>query len=153
MGIAFLAAQRSKDPATQVGACIVNAEKHIVGIGYNGFPMNCNDDVFPWTKDSADPLDNKYMYVCHAEVNAILNKNSIDVKGCTLYVALFPCNECAKIIIQSRINEVVYVSDKHADKPHTVASKKMLNAAGVNYRQFIPRHKKIIIDFDKVNEN
>lgn len=153
MGIAFLAAQRSKDPATQVGACIVNPDKHIVGIGYNGLPINCNDDSFPWTKVSSDPLENKYMYVCHAEVNAILNKNSIDVKGCTLFVALFPCNECAKIIIQSRIKEVVYLSDKHAEKPSTVASKKMLNAANVLYRQFIPKHERIVIDFSKINEN
>lgn len=153
MGIAFLAAQRSKDPATQVGACIVNDDKHIVGIGYNGFPINCGDDIFPWTKESADPLENKYMYVCHAEVNAILNKNSIDVKGCTLYVALFPCNECAKIIIQSRIKEVVYLSDKHFDKPHTIASKRMLNAAGVIYRQYVPKHEKIVIDFSKINEH
>lgn len=153
MGIAFLAAQRSKDPATQVGACIVNEEKHIVGIGYNGFPINCSDDTFPWTKDSEDPTENKYMYVCHAEVNAILNKNSIDVKGCTLYVALFPCNECAKIIIQSRIKEVVFLSDKHGDRPHTIASKRMLDAAGIGYRQFIPRHKKIVIDFTKINDN
>jgi dCMP deaminase len=153
MGIAFLAAQRSKDPATQVGACIVNEEKHIVGIGYNGFPINCGDDSFPWTKDSDDPIKNKYMYVCHAEVNAILNKNSIDVKGCTLYVALFPCNECAKIIIQSRIKEVVYLSDKHADKPSTIGSKKMLDAAKVKCRQFTPKHKQIVIDFSKINEN
>lgn len=153
MGIAFLAAQRSKDPATQVGACIVNSEKHIVGIGYNGFPINCSDDEFPWTKNSSNPMENKYMYVVHAEVNAILNKNSIDVKGCTLYVALFPCNECAKIIIQSRIKEVVYFSDKHADKPNTIASKKLLDAANVSYRQFIPKHEKIVIDFVKINEN
>jgi dCMP deaminase len=152
MGIAFLAAQRSKDPVTQVGACIVNKEKHIVGIGYNGFPINCNDDSFPWTKSSLDPLENKYMYVCHAEVNAVLNKNSIDVKGCSLYVALFPCNECAKIIIQSRIEEVVYLSDKHFDKPSTIASKKMLDSAGVFYRQYVPKHEKIIIDFTKIDE-
>ncbi|KAG5684011.1 hypothetical protein PVAND_013264 [Polypedilum vanderplanki] len=153
MGIAFLAAQRSKDPATQVGACIVNDEMKIVAIGYNGFPINCSDDKFPWTKESNDPLENKYMYVCHAEVNAILNKNSFDVKGCSLYVALFPCNECAKIIIQSRIKEIVYLSDKHADKPQTKASKMMLDSAGIKYRQYKPKHSKIVIDFDKINEN
>lgn len=151
MGIAFLAAQRSKDPATQVGACIVDQEKHIVGIGYNGFPIKCNDESFPWTKSSEDPLKNKYMYVVHAEVNAILNKNSIDVKDCNLFVALFPCNECAKIIIQSRIKEVIYLSDKHAEKPSTIAAKKMFNAANVKYRQFIPK-RKIIIDFTKIND-
>lgn len=153
MGIAFLAAQRSKDPATQVGACIVNKDKHIVGIGYNGFPMHCSDDEYPWTKDSTNPLENKYAYVCHAEVNAILNKNSIDVKGCSLYVALFPCNECAKIIIQSQIKEVVFFSDKHADKPSTIASKRMLDSAKIVYRQFVPKHKKIVIDFEAINDN
>lgn len=150
MGIAMLAAQRSKDPVTQVGACIVNQDKHIVGIGYNGFPQNCSDDSFPWTKTSGNPLENKYMYVCHAEVNAILNKNSIDLKGCDLYVSLFPCNECAKIIAQSRIKEVIYLSDKYADKPQTIASKKMLDAAKISYRQFIPKHKKIVIDFSDI---
>lgn len=152
MGIAFLAARRSKDPATQVGACIVSDENKIVGIGYNGLPIGCNDDEFPWSKESTNVLENKYMYVCHAEVNAILNKNSIDVKGCTMYVALFPCNECAKVIIQSRIKEVVYLSDKHADKPHTIGAKKMFQASEVKYRQFVPKHNKIIIDFDKINE-
>lgn len=153
MGIAFLAAARSKDPATQVGACIVNTEKKIVGIGYNGFPTGCADDEFPWTKVSKNQLENKYMYVCHAEVNAIINKNSIDLKDCTLYVALFPCNDCAKIVIQSRIKEVVYLSDKHAEKPTTIASKRMFDAAGVIYRQFNPRHQKIVIDFAKINDN
>lgn len=153
MSIAFLAAQRSKDPVTQVGACIVNDEKHIVGIGYNGFPINCSDELFPWTKTSENPLENKYMYVVHAEVNAILNKNSVNVSGCTLYVALFPCNECAKIIIQSRIKEIVYVSDKHADKPQTIAAKMMFDAAQIKYRKFIPKHRRIVIDFDKIEEN
>lgn len=145
--------QRSKDPATQVGACIVNDDNHIVGIGYNGLPINCSDNQFPWTKASGDPLENKYMYVVHAEVNAILNKNSFDVKNCTMYVALFPCNECAKIIIQSKIKEVVYLSDKHFDKPQTIASKRMFNATGIKYRQFTPKHNQIVIDFDKINEN
>lgn len=152
MGIAMLAAKRSKDPHFQVGACIVNEEKHIVGIGYNGFPQQCNDDEFPWSKSSSNPLDNKYMYVCHAEVNAILNKNSIDVKGCDLYVALFPCNECAKIIVQSKIKEIIYLSDKNADKPQTIASKRMFDAAQIKFRQFIPKHEKIIIDFSGIKK-
>lgn len=152
MAIAFLAAGRSKDPATQVGACIVNEEKKIVGIGYNGFPIGCSDDAFPWTKNSKIDLDNKYMYVCHAEINAILNKNSFDVKGCTLYVALFPCNECAKVIIQSKIIEIVYVSDKHSDKSNTIAAKRMFDSVGMKYRQFIPKNKKIVIDFDVINQ-
>lgn len=153
MATAFLAAKRSKDPTCQVGACIVDEDKKIVGIGYNGFPIGCSDDDFPWVKNTDDPLDSKYMYVCHAEVNAILNKNCSTVKGCTLYVALFPCNECAKIIIQSRIKEIVYMSDKHGHKPQTVASKRMLDAAGVKYWQFIPKMKTILIDFSEINWN
>ncbi len=133
---AFLAALRSKDPVTKVGACIVNQEKKIVGIGYNGFPIGCSDLKFPWSKDTIDPLNSKYLYVCHAEVNAILNKNSADTKGCDIYVALFPCNGCAKMIIQSRIKKVIYFSDKYADKPSTIASKKLLDAAGVEYVKF-----------------
>ncbi|XP_055546116.1 deoxycytidylate deaminase [Wyeomyia smithii] len=156
MATAFLAAKRSKDPNTQVGACIVNKEKKIVGVGYNGFPIGCSDDEFPWSKTSDDALENKYLYVCHAEVNAILNKNSSDVKNCTMYVALFPCNECAKVIIQSRIREIVYMSDKHNNKNTTIASKKMLDAAGVKYWRFVPRNNILInfseIDWDNLNQ-
>ncbi|XP_052864514.1 deoxycytidylate deaminase [Anopheles cruzii] len=151
MAMAFLAAKRSKDPSTQVGACIVNEEKRVVGLGYNGFPTGCNDDDFPWSKTSDDPLETKYAYVCHAEVNAILNKNSADVKNCTLYVALFPCNECAKIIIQSAIKEVVYMSDKHAHKYQTIAAKRMFDAARVKYTQYKPRHSRILIDFTEID--
>ncbi|XP_059500840.1 deoxycytidylate deaminase isoform X2 [Stegostoma tigrinum] len=109
MAVAFLSAQRSKDPNSQVGACIVNPENKIVGIGYNGMPNGCSDDILPWARTGPNKLDTKYMYVCHAELNAILNKNSADVKGCTMYVALFPCNECAKLIIQS--GEVLTIPD------------------------------------------
>uniref|UniRef100_A0A1B0DGN1 Probable deoxycytidylate deaminase n=1 Tax=Phlebotomus papatasi TaxID=29031 RepID=A0A1B0DGN1_PHLPP len=151
MATAFLAAKRSKDPTCQVGACIVDDQKRIVGIGYNGFPNGCSDDEFPWSKDSPDPLGNKFMYVCHAELNAILNKNATSLRGCTMYVALFPCNECAKVIIQSGIREVVYMSDKHAHKPHTVASKDMLTAAGVAFRKFEPKMKRIVIDFEDID--
>uniref|UniRef100_A0A182WTZ0 Probable deoxycytidylate deaminase n=1 Tax=Anopheles quadriannulatus TaxID=34691 RepID=A0A182WTZ0_ANOQN len=151
MAMAFLAAKRSKDPSTQVGACIVNEDNRIVGIGYNGFPKGCSDDEFPWSKTSDNPLETKYLYVCHAEVNAILNKNSTDVRNCTMYVALFPCNECAKIIIQSAIREVVYMSDKHAHKEHTIAAKRMFDAAGVRYTQYKPPHKQIVIDFTEID--
>ena len=107
MSVAFLSAMRSKDPSTQVGACIVNPiHNRIVGIGYNGFPRGCDDDELPWAR-TGEELETKYPYVCHAEVNAVLNKNSADVHGCTIYVGLFPCNECAKMIIQSGIKEVV----------------------------------------------
>ncbi|KAL7981889.1 hypothetical protein Chor_000946, partial [Crotalus horridus] len=101
MAVAFLSAQRSKDPNSQVGACIVNSENKIVGIGYNGMPNGCSDDLLPWTRTADNKLNTKYPYVCHAELNAIMNKNSADVKGCSIYVALFPCNECAKLIIQA----------------------------------------------------
>ncbi|KAL6256956.1 deoxycytidylate deaminase [Pogonomyrmex barbatus] len=153
MAIAFLSAKRSKDPCTQVGACIVNNDKRIVGIGYNGMPMGCSDDEFPWNKGSCTSLDAKYLYVCHAEVNAVLNKNSSDVKDCTIYVALFPCNECAKVIIQSGIKTVIYMSDKHSHKVVTIASKRMFDAAGVTYRQYIPKNQKIEIDFSDINWN
>ncbi len=132
MGVAALSAKRSKDPNTQVGACIVNEEKRIVGIGYNGFPRGCEDDVFPWGKGNADPLENKYPYVVHAEANCILNTTA-KLTGATLYVTLFPCNECAKLLIQSGIEEIVYLSDKHALSDSVKASKRMLDAAGVKY--------------------
>lgn len=146
MANALLSAKRSKDPNTQVGACIVNDEKKIVGMGYNGLPIGCSDDSFPWNRIAADPLDTKYMYVCHAELNAILNKNSNDVKQCTMYTTLFPCNECTKVIVQSRLRQVVYLSDKYADTPSTIASKRMLNSAGIEYVQYVPKFKQIVID-------
>jgi len=152
MSVAFLSAMRSKDPSTQVGATIVNDEKKIVGIGYNGFPKGCSDDELPWGKTDEDKFNTKYMYVCHAEMNAILNKNTSDIKDCTMYVALFPCNECAKMIIQSGLKEIVYFSDKHAEKDSTKASKRMLDMTGIKYRQYCPKKNKILIDFDIIND-
>lgn len=133
MGVAMLSAMRSKDPNTQVGACIVNQNKRIVGIGYNGLPFGCSDDKFPWNRDG-DFLDTKYPYVVHAEPNAILNATN-DLNGATLYVSLFPCNECMKLIIQSGIKEIVYLDDKYNGTPSDIASKKMADSAGVNYRK------------------
>ena len=133
MGVASLSRLRSKDPNTQVGACIVNSHKRIIGIGYNGFPFGVDDQTFPWSQEGAF-LDNKYAYVVHAEANAILNATA-DLRGSSLYVNLFPCNECAKLIIQAGIKEVVYASDKYADKDFTLASKRMFEAAGVQTRQ------------------
>uniref|UniRef100_A0A0A9VUP4 Probable deoxycytidylate deaminase n=1 Tax=Lygus hesperus TaxID=30085 RepID=A0A0A9VUP4_LYGHE len=150
MSSAFLIAMRSKDPVTQVGACIVNEENKIVGMGYNGMPIGCDDKLFPWGK-TGDALSRKFMYVCHAEMNAVLNKNSSDVKNCRIYVGLFPCNECAKIIIQSGIKEVIFLSDKNKVKPETVASKIMFEAAGVTYRRHVPNNSKITIDFSKID--
>jgi dCMP deaminase len=133
MGVASLSRLRSKDPNTQVGACIVNDRKRIIGIGYNGFPFGVDDAQFPWQQEGAF-LENKYAYVVHAEANAILNATT-SLLHATLYVNLFPCNECAKLIIQSGIKEVVYSSDKYADKDFTIASKRMFQAANVTVRQ------------------
>ncbi|MFN8265338.1 MAG: dCMP deaminase family protein [Chitinophagaceae bacterium] len=134
MGVALLSAKRSKDPSTQVGACIVNKKNKIVGAGYNGLPAGCDDDEFPWEKQGGF-LETKYPYVCHAELNAILNNIGMDLHGCRIYTALFPCNECAKAIIQSGITEVIYLSDKYAGSEVFVASKRMLDKAGVTYRK------------------
>jgi dCMP deaminase len=134
MGVAILSSKRSKDPSTQVGACIVNKDKKIVGIGYNGFPHGVDDDLFPWGKEGSY-VDTKYPYVVHAEPNAILNSTS-SLVGCSIYVTLFPCCECAKLIIQSGIKEIVYISDKHATDDSTIASKRLFEAAGVKLRQF-----------------
>lgn len=146
MGVALLSSMRSKDPSTQVGACIVNDENRIVGVGYNGFPMGCSDDDFPWDRQADSPNATKYPFVCHAELNAILNSNG-NVKGARIYVALFPCNECAKSIIQAGIKEVIYISDKYADTDGARASRKMLETAGVKLTQF-ESDKTIEIDFD-----
>jgi dCMP deaminase len=135
MAVAMLSAQRSKDPNTQVGACIVDRRRRIVAVGYAGFPTGCSDDELPWDREGA-PLETKYPFVCHAELNAILNLNSADLCGCTLYTTLFPCNECAKAIIQSGIAEVVYLSDKHSDSDSDKAARIMLDMAGVNVRKF-----------------
>ena len=134
MGVALLSAKRSKDPNTQVGACIVNNDKRIIGIGYNGFPRDCSDNVFPWGKTDNDPLNTKYPYVVHAEANCILNSTA-SVKDATLYVTLFPCNECAKLIIQSGIRHIVYMNDKYRNDTSNIASRRMLDAANVDYRK------------------
>ena len=133
MGVALLSSYRSKDPSTKVGACIVNEQKRIIGIGYNGFPYGCSDDEFPWSRDG-EYLDCKYPYVVHAEPNAILNSTT-SLQGATIYVTLFPCNECAKLIIQSGIKEIVYMGDKYDGTPSDLASKKMLKAAGIKTRK------------------
>ncbi|HOA33662.1 MAG: dCMP deaminase family protein [Clostridiales bacterium] len=151
MGIALLSAQRSKDPHTQVGACIVNQANKIMSLGYNGFPAGCNDDEFPWERTGEDDYETKYPYVCHAELNAILNAGGRDLSGCKLYVALFPCNECAKAIIQSGIKEVVYLSDKYADTVSVRASKRMFTAAGVKFTKLETKIKEIVISYREDN--
>ena len=147
MGVALLSARRSKDPNTQVGACIVNDKNKIVGAGYNGLPIGCNDDDFPWAKEGGF-LDTKYPYICHAELNAILNNIGMDLKGCKIYTALFPCNECAKAIIQSGIAEVIYLSDKYDGTDVFKASKKMLDTAGVTYRKVETKINSVTLSFD-----
>lgn len=144
MGIAMLSAQRSKDNHTQVGACIVDEDNKILSVGYNGMPIGCNDDEMPWDREG-EPLDTKYAYVCHAELNAILNYNGGALKGAHLYVTLFPCNECAKAIIQAGIKTIVYDCDKYADTPSVIASKRMLDAAGVRYYRYTRTGRRIDI--------
>mgnify|MGYP001180672045 FL=1 len=146
MGIATLSGMRSKDPNTQVGACIVNHENKILSLGYNGMPTGCCDDDMPWERNGENPVNTKYMYVCHAELNAILNRSSGSLEGAKLYVTLFPCNECAKAIIQSGIKEVVYMSDKYADEANTIASKKMFDMVGIKYRIYEKTSRKLTIE-------
>ena len=130
MGVAHLSGMRSKDPNTQVGACIVSQENKILSMGYNGFPQGCSDDDFPWEREG-DMLSTKYAFVTHSELNAILNYRGGSLEGTKLYVSLFPCNECAKAIIQAGIKTVVYASDKYKGTPANMASKRMFKAAGV----------------------
>ena len=134
MGVSLLAAKRSKDPNSQVGACIVSKENIIISTGYNGMPKGCSDDEYPWAREGA-ANDTKYPYVVHAEINAILNAAGRSLAGSRIYVSLFPCNECAKAIIQTGISEVIYLSDKYANTDATCASKRMLNSAGVKLTQ------------------
>ena len=138
MGVAQLSGMRSKDPNTQVGACIVSSDNKILSMGYNGFPMGCSDEEFPWAREEdvtgdADGLDTKYPFVTHGELNAILNYRGGSLEGTKLYVSLFPCNECAKAIIQAGIRTIVYDCDKYVGTPSNKASKRMLDAAGVAY--------------------
>ena len=139
MGIAHLSALRSKDPSTQVGAVIVDPENKVVSIGYNGFPKGCSDDEYPWVNEGSS-LETKYVYVVHAELNAILNSPR-SVKGCKIYISLFPCHECAKAIIQAGIQEIVYESDKYAESESVLASKRMLASAGVKMLQLTKKVK------------
>ncbi len=149
MGVAILSSRRSKDPNTQVGACIVSSDNKIVGVGYNGFPIGCSDDELPWEREGSWK-ETKYPYVCHAELNAILNAtNPASLKGSTLYVALFPCNECAKAVIQAGIKKVVYLSDKYKNTDATIASKRMFDASGVKYEQLFTDRKEIVLKLEE----
>ena len=145
MSVAKLAGLRSKDPNSQVGSCIVSKDNKILSMGYNGFPIGCSDDEFPWEREGSD-LETKYVYVTHSELNAILNYRGGSLEGAKLYVSLFPCNECAKAIIQSGIKEVIYADDKYAATPAVIASKRMMDASGVVYRKYQSSGRKITLD-------
>lgn len=142
MGIAELSAQRSKDPSTQVGACIVSQDNKILSVGYNGMPKSCSDDEFPWERQGGN-LDTKYFFVCHAELNAILNFRGGSLEGSKIYTTLFPCNECAKAIIQSGVSEIIYKSNKYADSDSVVASTLMFKTAGIKMTEYKMGNKKI----------
>ena len=144
MGVALLSAQRSKDNNTQVGSCIVSPENKILSMGYNGMPTGCDDDRMPWDRIGS-PLESKYLYVCHAELNAILNYGGGSLKGSRIYTTLFPCNECTKAIIQSGIREVIYYSDKYADSDSTIAAKRMFDMVGITYRQYHMEEKNLTL--------
>jgi dCMP deaminase len=145
MGLAHLSSFRSKDPGTQVGAVVVDNDHKVVSIGYNGFPVGCDDDQFPWNREGS-LYESKYAYVVHAELNAILNSTR-SLSGCAIYVSLFPCNECAKAIIQTGIKSIVYEDDKYADTEAVKASKRMLEAAGVAMRQ-LPNKVHVSIEIE-----
>lgn len=146
MGVAKLSGMRSKDPNSQVGACIVSNDNKILSMGYNGFPMGCSDDEFPWAREGEEELDKKYLYVTHSELNAILNYRGGSLEGAKLYVSLFPCNECAKAIIQAGIKTIVYECDKYADTSAVRASKRMLDAAGVRYYKYNRTGRKLEVE-------
>ena len=147
MGVSLLAADRSKDPSTQVGACIVSTDNRILSTGYNGFPQGCSDDDFPWNRDESVG-ETKYNFVVHAELNAILNAGGKSLVGSRIFVSLFPCHECAKAIIQAGVKEVVYLSDKYAGTTSDNASRRMLNAAGVKLTKIKPTKSQIVLNFD-----
>jgi dCMP deaminase len=147
MGVALLSAKRSKDPNTQVGACIVDEKNRVVGVGYNGFPCGCSDDDLPWAREAENINDTKYPYVVHAELNAVINSIK-NLEGARVYVDLAPCNECTKVIIQSGIREVIYLSDKYKHTDSHKASMRMLDLAGVKYRKFESKLKELVLNFE-----
>lgn len=144
MGIAKLSAERSKDPNTQVGACIVDENHHIISLGYNGAPMRYPDDLIPWDKREGNQFETKYVYSCHSELNAILN-SPVSVRGMTLYVTLFPCHECAKAIVQAGIKNVIYESDKYEGTDSNIVSKRILDTCGIKYKKYQPTGKEITL--------
>ena len=146
MAVAKLAGMRSKDPNSQVGSCIVSQDNKILSMGYNGFPIGCSDEEFPWEREADSPLDTKYVYVTHSELNAILNYRGGSLEGAKIYVSLFPCNECAKAIIQAGIRTVIYDCDKYDGTPAVIASKRMFDAAGIRYYHYNATGRKVEIN-------
>lgn len=145
MAVAKLAGMRSKDPNSQVGSCIVSQDNKILSLGYNGFPLGCSDDEYPWTREDEDPLKTKYLYVTHSELNAILNYRGGSLEGSKMYVSMFPCNECAKAIIQSGIKTLIYEINKYPDSPAVLASMRMLESAGIEVKQYEPSGRELKI--------
>ncbi len=146
MGIALLSAERSKDPNTSVGACIVSQDNKILSVGYNGMPRGCSDDEYPWRREASSDLDSKYLYVCHAELNAILNYTGTNMKHARIYTTLFPCNECTKALIQVGISEVIYLSDKYSEQSSFIAAKRMMKSAGITYTKYQAARKSIPLE-------
>lgn len=146
MGIALLSAERSKDPNTSVGACIVSQDNKILSVGYNGMPRGCSDDEYPWCREASSDLDTKYLYVCHAELNAILNYTGTNMEHARIYTTLFPCNECTKALIQSGISEVIYLSDKYSEQSSVIAAKRMMKSAGITYTRYQTAGKSIPLE-------
>lgn len=146
MGIALLSAERSKDPSTSVGACIVSQDNKILSVGYNGMPRGCSDNEYPWERRADSDLDTKYLYVCHAELNAILNYTGTNMLHAKIYTTLFPCNECTKALIQAGISEVIYLDDKYADTSSVIAAKRMMKSSGVIYSKYQPAGKIITLE-------
>lgn len=146
MGIALLSAERSKDPHTSVGACIVSQDNKILSVGYNGMPRDCSDDEYPWCREADNELDTKYLYVCHAELNAILNYTGTNMQHAKIYTTLFPCNECTKALIQVGISEVIYLSDKYSDTSSVIAAKRMMKSAGVIYSKYQSANKILTLE-------
>jgi len=146
MGIALLSAKRSKDPHTSVGACIVSEDNKILSVGYNGMPRGCSDDEYPWDREASSDLNTKYLYVCHAELNAILNYTGTNMLHARIYTTLFPCNECTKALIQVGITEVIYLSDKYSDTSSVIAAKRMMKSAGIVYTPYRAADKIISLE-------
>lgn len=150
MSIALLSSLRSKDPHTKVGACIVSEDNKVLSLGYNGMPLGVDDQCIPWAGHGQDlpELETKYPYVCHAELNAILNAPNHDLRGSIVYVTLFPCNECTKAIIQAGIKKIIYLSDKYHDTDQEIAARKMLDMAGIPYVHYEGKLPTITFDHD-----